>query len=91
LWLLCWYEFLYFRVLQAGFGYSYLMFYVSLPASMLELARLIVDSKWVPAQPIIFLFNGAEEIFLLVIPNPLPLFVSLSYTCTHAKKKCSKG
>ncbi|KAJ4732978.1 Endoplasmic reticulum metallopeptidase 1 [Rhynchospora pubera] len=34
-------------------------------ASMLELARLIVDSKWVPPQPIIFLFNGAEELFLL--------------------------
>ncbi|KAF3341646.1 endoplasmic reticulum metallopeptidase 1 [Carex littledalei] len=34
-------------------------------ASMLELARLIVDSKWVPPQPVIFLFNGAEELFLL--------------------------
>ncbi|CAD5163629.1 unnamed protein product [Musa acuminata subsp. malaccensis] len=34
-------------------------------ASMLELARLIVDSGWIPPQPIIFLFNGAEELFLL--------------------------
>ncbi|KAG9446161.1 hypothetical protein H6P81_012289 [Aristolochia fimbriata] len=34
-------------------------------ASMLELARLVVDSSWVPPQPIIFLFNGAEELFLL--------------------------
>ncbi|KAK8962394.1 hypothetical protein KSP40_PGU011829 [Platanthera guangdongensis] len=34
-------------------------------ASMLELARLVVDSNWVPPRPIIFLFNGAEELFLL--------------------------
>ncbi|CAN6447483.1 unnamed protein product [Victoria cruziana] len=34
-------------------------------ASLLELARLIVDSSWIPPQPIIFLFNGAEELFLL--------------------------
>ncbi|XP_072972692.1 uncharacterized protein [Typha angustifolia] len=34
-------------------------------ASMLELARLIVDSKWIPPRPIIFLFNGAEELYLL--------------------------
>ncbi|KAF0908818.1 hypothetical protein E2562_028641 [Oryza meyeriana var. granulata] len=34
-------------------------------ASMLELSRLIVDSRWVPSQPVIFLFNGAEELFLL--------------------------
>ncbi|KAL4192488.1 hypothetical protein AMTRI_Chr06g194510 [Amborella trichopoda] len=34
-------------------------------ASMLELARLIVESGWVPPRPIIFLFNGAEEVFLL--------------------------
>ncbi|XP_020090574.1 endoplasmic reticulum metallopeptidase 1-like [Ananas comosus] len=34
-------------------------------ASMLELARLIVDSKWIPPRPVIFLFNGAEELFLL--------------------------
>ncbi|KAK6930827.1 LOW QUALITY PROTEIN: Peptidase M28 [Dillenia turbinata] len=31
--------------------------------SMLEL--LIVDSGWVPPRPIIFLFNGAEELFML--------------------------
>lgn len=35
-------------------------------ASMLEMARLTVDSGWVPPRPIIFLFNGAEELFLLV-------------------------
>ncbi|KAK7319050.1 hypothetical protein RJT34_03760 [Clitoria ternatea] len=34
-------------------------------ASMLEIARLIVDSGWVPYRPIIFLFNGAEELFML--------------------------
>ncbi|KAH1064090.1 hypothetical protein J1N35_029077 [Gossypium stocksii] len=34
-------------------------------ASLLEIARLTVDSGWVPPQPIIFLFNGAEEVFLL--------------------------
>ncbi|RVW99316.1 putative endoplasmic reticulum metallopeptidase 1-B [Vitis vinifera] len=34
-------------------------------ASMLEMARLTVDSGWVPPRPIIFLFNGAEELFLL--------------------------
>ncbi|KAK4283475.1 hypothetical protein QN277_000422 [Acacia crassicarpa] len=34
-------------------------------ASMLELARLIVDSDWVPTRPVIFLFNGAEELFML--------------------------
>jgi Zn-dependent M28 family amino/carboxypeptidase len=33
---------------------------------MLELSRLIIDSGWVPSQPVIFLFNGAEELFLLV-------------------------
>ncbi|KAK4765057.1 hypothetical protein SAY86_026147 [Trapa natans] len=34
-------------------------------ASMLELARLTVNSCWVPPRPIIFLFNGAEELFML--------------------------
>ncbi|XP_043725141.1 endoplasmic reticulum metallopeptidase 1 isoform X2 [Telopea speciosissima] len=34
-------------------------------ASMIEVARLIVDSGWVPPRPIIFLFNGGEELFLL--------------------------
>ncbi|XP_002985237.2 endoplasmic reticulum metallopeptidase 1 [Selaginella moellendorffii] len=34
-------------------------------ASMLEVLRYIVDSGWVPPSPIIFLFNGAEEVFLL--------------------------
>ncbi|PPR88468.1 hypothetical protein GOBAR_AA32219 [Gossypium barbadense] len=34
-------------------------------ASLLEIARLTIDSGWVPPRPIIFLFNGAEEVFLL--------------------------
>ncbi|XP_012085666.1 endoplasmic reticulum metallopeptidase 1 isoform X2 [Jatropha curcas] len=34
-------------------------------ASMLELSRVIVDSSWTPPRPIIFLFNGAEELFML--------------------------
>uniref|UniRef100_A0A2N9G0T5 Uncharacterized protein n=1 Tax=Fagus sylvatica TaxID=28930 RepID=A0A2N9G0T5_FAGSY len=34
-------------------------------ASLLEVARLTVDSGWVPPRPIVFLFNGAEELFLL--------------------------
>ncbi|KAL5973046.1 hypothetical protein ACLOJK_039853 [Asimina triloba] len=34
-------------------------------ASMLEIARVIVDSGWVPPQPVILLFNGAEELFML--------------------------
>ncbi|NP_001146097.1 uncharacterized protein LOC100279629 [Zea mays] len=34
-------------------------------ASMLELSRLLIDSGWVPPRPVIFLFNGAEELFLL--------------------------
>ncbi|KAJ0972606.1 hypothetical protein J5N97_020565 [Dioscorea zingiberensis] len=34
-------------------------------ASMLEMARLLVDACWLPPRPIIFLFNGAEELYLL--------------------------
>ncbi|OMO88172.1 Peptidase M28 [Corchorus olitorius] len=34
-------------------------------ASILEIARLTIDSGWVPPRPIIFLFNGAEEVFML--------------------------
>ncbi|KAM3385703.1 hypothetical protein ACQJBY_009453 [Aegilops geniculata] len=34
-------------------------------ASMLELSRLMLESGWVPPRPVIFLFNGAEELFLL--------------------------
>ncbi|KAK3040851.1 hypothetical protein RJ639_029195 [Escallonia herrerae] len=34
-------------------------------ASMLEIARLTVDSGWTPPRPLIFLFNGAEELFML--------------------------
>lgn len=69
-------------------GWYWFLFHVciSLPASMLELARLIVDSKWVPPQPVIFLFNGAEELFLLVIP----LSLSLS-TQTHTERHHMQG
>jgi Zn-dependent M28 family amino/carboxypeptidase len=35
-------------------------------ASMLELARVTAESGWIPPRPIIFLFNGAEELFMLV-------------------------
>lgn len=35
-------------------------------ASMLEIARLIVDSGSALHRPVIFLFNGAEELFMLV-------------------------
>nr|GLL49478.1 endoplasmic reticulum metallopeptidase 1 isoform X2 [Ipomoea trifida] len=34
-------------------------------ASILELARFTIDSDWVPPKPVIFLFNGAEELFML--------------------------
>lgn len=44
-------------------------------ASMLEVGRLIVDSGWVPMKPIIFLFNGAEELFMVV--SILGLFQNL--------------
>ncbi|KAG5236462.1 endoplasmic reticulum metallopeptidase [Salix suchowensis] len=36
-----------------------------LVASMLELARVTAESGWIPPRPIIFLFNGAEELFML--------------------------
>uniref|UniRef100_A0A453BII2 Peptidase M28 domain-containing protein n=1 Tax=Aegilops tauschii subsp. strangulata TaxID=200361 RepID=A0A453BII2_AEGTS len=32
---------------------------------MLELSRLMLESGWIPPRPVIFLFNGAEELFLL--------------------------
>ncbi|KAJ6356329.1 hypothetical protein OIU78_004440, partial [Salix suchowensis] len=32
---------------------------------MLELARVTAESGWIPPRPIIFLFNGAEELFML--------------------------
>nr|CAB3452636.1 unnamed protein product [Digitaria exilis] len=41
-------------------------------ASMLELSRLIIDSGWVPPRPVIFLFNGAEELFLLDMFGIIP-------------------
>ncbi|GJN07710.1 hypothetical protein PR202_ga25564 [Eleusine coracana subsp. coracana] len=41
-------------------------------ASMLELSRLIIDSGWVPPRPIIFLYNGAEELFLLDMFGIIP-------------------
>ncbi|XP_022725833.1 endoplasmic reticulum metallopeptidase 1-like [Durio zibethinus] len=34
-------------------------------ASMLEIARLTIDSGWIPPRPIVLLFNGAEELFML--------------------------
>ncbi len=34
-------------------------------ATMLEVLRYIVDTNWIPPSPIVFLFNGAEELFLL--------------------------
>ncbi|KAI5070997.1 hypothetical protein GOP47_0013248 [Adiantum capillus-veneris] len=34
-------------------------------ATMLEAVRLIIDTDWVPSSPIIFLFNGAEELFMV--------------------------
>lgn len=34
-------------------------------ASILEVARLTIDSGWAPPKPLIFLFNGAEELFML--------------------------
>ncbi|MCO5554640.1 hypothetical protein L7F22_008173 [Adiantum nelumboides] len=34
-------------------------------ATMLEAVRLIIDTDWVPPSPIIFLFNGAEELFMV--------------------------
>ena len=44
---------------------SVYMFYC-FAASMLELARVTAESGWIPPRPIIFLFNGAEELFMLV-------------------------
>lgn len=49
-------------------------FSLSLAASLLEVARLTVDSNWVPPRPIIFLFNGAEELFMLVRHHGCALF-----------------
>lgn len=34
-------------------------------ASMLEVMRYIVDTNWQPPAPLVFLFNGAEEVFCL--------------------------
>lgn len=66
---------------------SYVLLILGLPASMLELARLIVDSKWIPPRPVIFLFNGAEELFLLVFfyffHEQSMLHVCV-YVCGHA-------
>lgn len=47
-------------------GYNYLDCTMTETASILELARLSVDSGWIPPRPVIFLFNGAEELFMLV-------------------------
>lgn len=53
---------------------SLIFFSLSLAASLLEVARLTVDSNWVPPRPIIFLFNGAEELFMLVRHHGCALF-----------------
>lgn len=45
---------------------------------MLEVARLTVDSGWVPPRPVVFLFNGAEELFMLVRHDDIPLYGSNS-------------
>lgn len=58
-------EQMWFLVSSLSLGMMYI-WNISCSASMLELSRLIIDSGWVPSQPVIFLFNGAEELFLLV-------------------------
>lgn len=58
---------------QPLWSWGYLLRHISLDciisscaASILEIARLTIDSGWVPPRPVIFLFNGAEELFMLV-------------------------
>ncbi|KAL2611174.1 hypothetical protein R1flu_022866 [Riccia fluitans] len=34
-------------------------------ASLLETFRYVIDTNWIPPAPVIFLFNGAEELFLV--------------------------
>lgn len=59
---------LYMLMFQDVIAYNFELDFIDTPsaASLLELARLTVDSDWVPPKPVIFLFNGAEELFLLV-------------------------
>lgn len=61
-------------LLDSSLFYFILFFSLSLVASLLEVARLTVDSNWVPPRPIIFLFNGAEELFMLVRHHGCALF-----------------
>lgn len=72
-------------------------FSLSLAASLLEVARLTVDSNWVPPRPIIFLFNGAEELFMLVRHHGCALFgrkmiltLSFFFFFSVSSKKFSK-
>lgn len=59
---------LYMLMFQDVIAYNFELDFIATPsaASLLELARLTADSDWVPPKPVIFLFNGAEELFLLV-------------------------
>lgn len=75
----------------------YFIFFLSLVASLLEVARLTVDSNWVPPRPIIFLFNGAEELFMLVRHHGCALFgrkmiltLSFFFFFSVSSKKISK-
>ena len=76
---------------------SLIFFSLSLAASLLEVARLTVDSNWVPPRPIIFLFNGAEELFMLVRHHGCALFgrkmiltLSFFFFFSVSSKKISK-
>jgi hypothetical protein len=70
-------DLLYFPLLLDWFTFSSFFFVVLyFAASLLEVARLTVDSGWVPPRPIVFLFNGAEELFLLVRHHGSALFGS---------------
>jgi len=65
-------------------------------ASMLELSRLIIDSGWVPPRPVIFLFNGAEELFLLVCycqlsPNCSTTWPHMYIECINENSNCCGG
>jgi len=69
---------------------------ISFPASMLELSRLIIDSGWVPPRPVIFLFNGAEELFLLVCycqlsPNCSTTWPHMYIECINENSNCCGG
>ncbi|KAI3823429.1 hypothetical protein L1987_04865 [Smallanthus sonchifolius] len=46
-------------------------------ASILEVARMTIDSWWTPPKPLIFLFNGAKELFMLILSANLGLGIGL--------------